>query len=190
MNNPVVLTYKFVKQSDNLGVLSYSLSNTSSQDVYLFTPLSEFRDGHIQAFPSRIYVYWDDSHSVHLTKRLWSVPENIDVYMPEVPFLTKVPAGKIFEEQLQLPLPLMINFPYQFTADVGKNMSRHPVQLMAQELVFSIGYVILENSEAINQLKPMDGQSYFSLPYGVGMVNQRIEKGERITIDLGVSDFQ
>jgi len=190
MNDHVVLNYQFEKQSDKLGVLSYRVSNTSNQDIYLFTPLTDFRDGRVQAISSRVYVYWDEPHTVHLTKRIWSVPDDIDVYMPEVPMLTKLPSGKTFEEQVQLPLPLKINFPYQFAADAGDNRTRYPVQVMTQGLVFSIGYVSLEAAELVNQLKRVDGQTYFSLPYGASIENQQIVTGKKIMIAVGVSDFQ
>lgn len=190
MNDHIVLTYQFEKQSDKLGILSYRVSNASPHDVYLVTPLTEFRDGRVQALSSRVYVYWDEIHNVHLTKRIWAVPEDIDVYLPEVPMLTKLPSGKIFEEQVQLPLPLKINFPYQFAADAGDNITRYPVQKMSQDLVFSIGYVSLERIDLVNQLKRVDGQTYFSLPYGAIIENQQIVIGKKIFVTVGVSDLQ
>jgi hypothetical protein len=124
---------------------------------------------------------------IHLTKRVWAVPDEIDVYMPEVPFLTKVSAGKTFEERLQLPLPLTISFPYQFaTATDEATTSRHPVQTISRELIFSIGYLLQKDIESTDKPELVQNQSYFTLPYGISFENQRIVTGKKIAVRLEV----
>lgn len=190
MNPSISLAYTFEKKSEQHGVLMYRVSNHSAQDIYLMTPLIDNRGGHILPVPSRVYVQMSEAKLVHISKKIWPIPDMLDVYMPEVPFLTKVPAGKNFEETIQLPLPLIRNFPYRFYEDAGTNIQRRAVNVRAQNLQFSIAYVEHDVMKAAAALTPEPGQSYFSLSYGEGLSGQKILMGNKVAIEVGVTDMQ
>ena len=190
MNPTISLSTTFDKKSAQHGVLSYRVSNHSQQDIYLLTPLTDNRGGHILAMPPRVYVQMVDAKLVQLSKQVWPIPDMLDVYMPEMPFLTKLPAGQSFTEDLQLPLPLISNFPYRFYADAGKNIQRRAVNVVAQSLVFSIAYVGQDVMQAAGALTPEPGQSYFSLSYGDAVAKQQVLTSNKIAVDVPVTDMQ
>jgi hypothetical protein len=170
--------------------LDYTLRNGSDSDLYLFTPITEFRLGASYATPNRVYVFWEDETTIHLTKRLWEVPDDVDVFMPEVPFLTKVDKGAEFNEQVELPLPLLVNFPYRFAASEKSESELREVDQQAEKTMFSIGLLTADGSWDESALQPLEGTNYFQLPYGIGISNQKLVVTKPDSISMPVKDLE
>jgi hypothetical protein len=119
--------------------LRYRVTNGSDQAIYLTTPLTEVGDdGKLVAAPEKVYTYVDDEGVLHITKRVWPVPEGVDVYVEEVPRLTRVEAGGWFEERVVLKVPVVVRYPYR----VRDDKMTQPILANVGDAVISIGYQI------------------------------------------------
>ncbi len=130
--------------------IHYRVVNKGAAKLYLTAPLTRLNDkGIAEADPGRVYTFMDEEGVLQVTKRLWELPENILVYMPEVPRLSLLMPGAAFEETVWLPMPVEIEYPYQWPE--GKPIRKEGGGLGAEEpeelksntagIAFSIGYV-------------------------------------------------
>jgi len=85
--------------------ISYQVHNILEQPIYLVNRVFRWSDAGFSVDPAIVYTQLSDGE-LWLTKAKLDVPENFDVEDPDVPFLTKVEAGEIFEESFSLPIPL------------------------------------------------------------------------------------
>ena len=184
MHEEVQLTYSVSKTDDQHIRLVFSVKNGLPSDIYLFTPLTDYRGSQFVPIANRVYVFWENREVLHLTKRLWPIPKDISVYMPEVPYLTRVPAGATHREEIQLPVPLLINFPYRFNDAEDEGSPQTVSTTSAQQVVFSIGYLKVT---AANQAKPIVFEKvdhYYRVGYGIAKENQMIVRGEPIALQV------
>ena len=162
--------------------LSYAVTNTLDDDIYIFTPLTDYRGGEFVPIPERIYVFWADSETIHLTKRLWPVPKDREVYMPEVPYLTQLKAGQKFEEKIDIPLPLLVNSPYREEPS-GLRAPRRSVRA-----VYSIGYFRVRSGIKVPTRVPSSGGPLFRVGYGEGIQYQSVLEGMPVLLAIPAHD--
>lgn len=179
----VVLETELAVEEGRTLALRYRVVNGLNRDIFLFTPLVDFRGNDWRPIPARVYVSWAEKGRIELSKRLWAVPEEVDVYMPEVPFLTRVPAGERFSEELELPLPLLVNHPYRFPEDEDADAGKHREARAAH---FSIGYLVSGPDHPHPKPAPEAGQEFYRIDYGSGIEHQRILEGEGHALEVPV----
>lgn len=162
------------------GLLRYSVVNGLQHDIFLFTPLNRYENGWSLPAPGRLYVYWDDDETIHLSKRLWPVPPDVDVYAPEVPYVTVVDAGDRFAEEIQLPGALSLEVPYPLPAAV-------PVKKRSRRAIFSIGYFIPQNGKpAVHQVR-VSRYEVMQVNYADAVQAQQLLQSEKMAVDLEIS---
>src|SRR5215469_4590549 len=166
MDGRVSLNYQ-VKQLDTGELdLTYEIQNRGDSDIYIFSPLTDYRGRDWVPVPNRVYVFWDGDGVVHLTKRLWTVPDDVEIYMPEVPLLSRVLAGEKFEEHVRAPLPLLVNFPYR-SEPANAPLADRAVK-DSSGLVFSVGYLDSKNGDI--KVQPFSARpGNFTISYGDGI---------------------
>ncbi len=166
----------------------YRVTNGLEWPILLLTPLSQYTKDGLRAAQSRVYAYVDPEGILQITKRLWIMPEEIDVVVPEVPFATEVPPGKAFAERFTLSLPVVVELPYMLDPEEF-DKPREEIFGVAPGLVFSVGYLIEEHGPL--RLGPADPESGASLEvrYGVAANHQRILEGGLLKIGVPVRDL-
>jgi hypothetical protein len=188
MNESVVLDYRIDRADAGGLALSYRVVNRLDSSIYLFTPLAEISSEGVNPVPEKVYVFLDPKGVVHITKRLWHAPDDADVYLPEVPFLTQVlPAGR-FEEKLSLPAPLRVAYPYRF--DDGDEAKSPPevTTASAAGLAFSIGYLLEENASASVARVTTPRGAQLKVSYAVGEARQLLLEGQPLGLEVVVQD--
>ncbi|HEX7315421.1 MAG TPA: hypothetical protein VF297_15975 [Pyrinomonadaceae bacterium] len=187
MSDQVELDYSLGYRGDKSLELTYAVVNHLKVDVYLFTPLSEFRDQDWEPAPNRVYAHVDEGGVLQLSKMLWPVPEDVDVYMPEVPYLTRVAPGAKFSEVILIRVPVRTDLPYLFDDDEDDDEPKKGGALTTVDaVVFSIGYVAPDKSPDELGLKKDATGKLFSIDYGPGVVNQKIVNGKKTAIKVSV----
>jgi hypothetical protein len=188
MNEGVVLDYRIDRVDAGGLALSYRVVNRSGSSIYLFTPMAEISTEGIIPAPEKVYVFLDPKGVVHITKRLWHAPDDADVYMPEVPFLTQVLPGGRFEEKLSLPVPLRIAYPYRF--EEGDEAKGPPEVTMASAagLAFSIGYLLEENAGASVARVTTPRGAQLKTSYANGEARQLLLEGQPLGLEVVVQD--
>lgn len=169
--------------------LVYRVTNGLEWPILLMTPLSRYEGDDLRAAPERLYTYVDPDGILQLTKRLWPIPEDIDVVFPEVPFATEVAPGRSFEERLTLKLPIKVELPYVLSPEeIGKH--REEVAGVARGVVLSIGYLVEESGPL--RKGPADPKTGASLTvrYGTAAAHQRILEGGLLEIGVPVQDVR
>jgi hypothetical protein len=182
MNDDVTLQCRFKTASSTLIEIRYVVSNRSKHDIYLFTPLSGYKGNEFVPAPDRVYVDLASNGLATFSKRLWKVPEMIDVYMPEVPFLTRVAAGTNFQETIQVGVPVIINFPYRDAYDPGNKAL--PSRSSMTSATFVIGYVQQDEDVKLNEAPR--GSGLFTISYGQGITRQKLLASESFALTAPV----
>jgi hypothetical protein len=169
--------------------LRYRVTNGLEVPILLMTPLSAFEKDTLRGVPERVYAYVDPEGVLQVTKRLWLIPDDIDVVFPEVPFATEVLPGKAFTERLVLRLPIEVALPYLLDPE-EMDKPREVVAGVAGGVVFSVGYLIDENS--LLRVGPAEPESGASLivGYGTAAANQRILQSGLLGIGVPVKDLK
>jgi len=190
MQEEVQLTYEISKSGDQHVRLVFDVKNGLPADIYLFTPLTDYRGQRFVPIPNRVYVFWEDQETLHLTKRLWPIPKGVSVYMPEVPYLTRVPMGATHHEDLQLPLPLLVNFPYRFPDAIDEASRGTVVTSPAARLVFSIGYLVSKTPGREQDIVPEKVDQNYRVGYGLANKNQVILRGKPVDLPVTAKDVK
>ena len=178
VKNEVQIKSTFRNEGNTIEVET-TLQNDSAEKIYVFSPLATFEDGEPAPQAERVYIEVDEATCV-LQKALFDIPDEVDVYMPEVPFLTMVEPGKSFTEKITVASP-SVSFPYDYASDL------HEGDVEVTHLVMKYGYVV--ESEEI-ELDSLD-DGLFSISYGDGIANQQIvtsethELSEPVTVAVG-----
>ena len=151
------------------------------------TTLAERNGG---AFPrERVYAYVDPDGILQLTKRLWPLPDAMDVIFPEVPFATEVGPEQHFEERILLSLPISIDYPYGLELEEHE---RKPEEVLAVAggVVFSIGYLVEEAGPLRSGPAKLESGASFVLGFGTASENQRILQGGTMGIGVPVKELR
>ena len=180
MENAVILEYE-VEQREREVVIDYRVLNETAKTIYLFTPLS-IANGD-EAAPGRVYTFLDERDVLHVTKRLWFVPDDMDIYSPEVPRMTALPAGCEYTETLSLGLPIPISYPYM-ESDKSERRKRQ-----SSGLALSIGYVKAEDVKDLPALEESRGDDEsMAVDYETAANGQRLLEGEVLEFNVAVEN--
>jgi hypothetical protein len=180
MDDGVVLEYE-VEQHEREIVIDYRVLNETAKTVCLLTPLSG-TNGEGMA-PDRAYTFLDEQRVLHVTKRLWPVPDHMDVYMPEVPRMTELPAGCEYTETLSIGIPVQLSHPYM---DVDK---RTDGPRQSTGIALSVGYLTADDAKdlsAKNESRADDEESV-AVDYETAAYGQRLLEGEVLGLQIGIS---
>jgi hypothetical protein len=91
--------------------VTYKVKNTTSSDIYLFNVIMH-TDQPDTLSPHKFYSCIRDDGTLVLAKMIPKLPSIGSVEFREIPYVTKVEAGKEFSEKEVLPLPLEEYSPY------------------------------------------------------------------------------
>jgi len=120
-------------------VIAYTVTNRRDASIWLTTPLTRVGDeGQVVADAQKVYAYVDPDGVLHVTKRVWPVPDDLDVYEPERPLLTEVRAGSAFAETLRLAVPVQVGVGYAWASPTWQKRSKGSVGIEAIRFAFSI----------------------------------------------------
>lgn len=129
--------------------VAYQVINGTAEDIFVFTPVVKAPDVQRELLDKeKAYTFLDEEGYLHITKRVWPMPEEIDVYEAELPRVTAVPAGCFYEERFSLKMPVGIEYPYRWVEALeggGEEME----QVDARGVLFSVGYVEAEAGEQV-----------------------------------------
>jgi hypothetical protein len=169
--------------------LFYRVTNGLECSILLMTPLPRVDVTTTRADPKRVYAYVDPDGILHLTKRLWPLPDALDVVFPEIPFATDVGPERHFEERIVLSLPIPINIPYALDLEEQEKRPEETIAV-AGGIAFSIGYLVEE--PLLLRKGPASPESGASLVvgYGTASENQRILQGGTLGIGVPVKELR
>ena len=120
-------------------VIAYTVTNGTSASIWLTTPLTRTSDdGRVVADPEKAYAYMDPDGVLHVAKRMWPVPDDVDVYAPERPMLTELRAGDEFTETLRLPVPVPVGVPYAWTGPTMQKRVKRTTAIESLRFAYSI----------------------------------------------------
>lgn len=167
MTDPVSLWYTLEPAKADSLLLTYTVTNRGDGGIFLFSHLPRYLGGDFVPDEQRIYTFWDESGLLHLTKRLWPVPDDVDVYMPEVPFLAFVPAGRSFRQEVRMAMAVDLPYETEESPDHGRPD-------VTRAATFSVGYVP-DSPEVREGVEPAG--ELFTIAYGEGITAQVIADG-------------
>lgn len=182
MNSEIALQCRFSRPAADVVEIRYVLVNGSPHDIYAFTPLSDYRNHQFVPAPGRVYVQLSPNGLLTLSRQLWKTPENVSVYMPEVPFLTRVPAGRSLEETIRVPVPMVVNYPY-LGAGVPEQ-ERKSVHRDSANAVFTLGYVQEDDELKVAEVRGQPG--VFTVEYGPGITHQKLLSCDPVPLKVSV----
>lgn len=171
--------------------IHYRIENKGTAKLYITAPLTRINNQGIgEADPGRVYTFIDEEGILQITKRLWEVPENMLVYMPEMPRLSLLLPGASFEETVWLPMPVEVEYPYQWPEGKpmgGDKKGEEPEELKAHAhgIAFSIGYV----TEADGRFEVERGSgSTFGARYDDLIARQELLQSEAMDVSVMVRE--
>ncbi len=155
----VVLEYE-VELSEEMLTIDYTVINGTGESIWLTTPLTRVNEeGKVVADPQKVYAYVDPEGVLHITKRVWPVPEDLDVYAPEMPMLTEVKAGGRFGERVRVRVPVSVQYPY-----VPMRASEHEDQdisvITCRAFIFSVSTSNITRSDFNNLFNLLVEESF------------------------------
>jgi hypothetical protein len=151
--------------------LGYEVRNESPHRVFLVNRLARRGPQGLHIDPDLVYAHLQPGPVLELGKRLITPPEDLDVEVPEVPYLTPVAAGERFAETLRIPLPVRPHNPYraQAVADAAVTVDR---------LVWLLGYVVEEGALSASEEELASGGRAWRMDFGELNVRQRLTRCE------------
>lgn len=197
--NAIGLKYAVELAGERLRI-SYRVTNGSERRIFLTTPLVQIDDDAITPAPGRAYAYLDPDGILHITRRVWSVPDDTDIYLPEVPRLTEVHPGVSFEDRFDCAAPVEVHYPYRFAGEEEPATAPEVLTAEAYGVAFSIGY-LMEGAGSGGRSGDEDG---FSPPattrekraeegglvvsYAIATAHQKLLQGAVVAMRVGVQD--
>jgi len=171
--NALSLRLPTLELSSDALKLGYQVRNESPHRVFLVNRLPRRSPQGLVIDPNLVYVHLQPGPVLALSKRLLTAPENLDVEVPEVPYLTPVAAGERFAETLRIPLPVRPHDPYrpQPTVDTVVTVDR---------LAWLLGYVVEDSPLAASEDELASGGRAWRMDFGELNMRQRLE-----TVEVG-----
>lgn len=180
--------------------ISYRVTNGSDRRIFLTTPLVEIGDEAVTPSPGSVYAYLDPDGILHLTRRVWPLPDDADIYLPEVPRLTEVHAGASFEDRFDCTLPVEVRYPYRFAGEEEPATAPEMLTGEAYGVAFSIGY-LMEGAggsggggeeegfspPAVTREK-RDEEGGLVVSYASATAHQKLLQGAVVAMRVGVKD--
>lgn len=182
------LNVSISKQSETRLAVHFILENRLAQDIYVFSPILTYDREKKKRLPDpgRLYVSWQtgqNKEAIRLSRQLWPIPDQLEVYAPEVPYLTRLLPGDSLQENLSIDLPLKIDYPYMSAFNKKKHDSV-PVTMTASSVVFAVGYVSGDPGE-LKLESTIEGN--LTIPYGIGATHQKLVE-RKLDVQVSVTE--
>ena len=167
MADEITLQCQFASSSSGVDI-NYVLTNLGQKPIFAFTPLPEYRNDRFEPDPKAVYIHMTGTGFLTFSKELWRTPQTVKVYRPEVPFLTRVAAGRSLEETIHLPAPLVVKYPY---LNYGTPHAPPPRKSTSSGAVFVVGY--LDDERLVQPSTVRASRELFTVEYGSGITHQQ-----------------
>jgi hypothetical protein len=144
--------------------LSYIFTNGTIRNAYIFNKLyAEFDDSGVYRTDSQLVNVTVEDGKVIVSKKIMNIPPRMKVERPNVPCVTKVPAGSKTQEIMRLPLPLKIWTPYTDDSAV-------PQSTEEKRLYFALGYFLSapEGDQMVRTVQTSAGAALYFYPFSIG----------------------
>jgi hypothetical protein len=152
-----------IRVTDKGCIIGLSLVNKTDRSLFLTTPLSKYFSGTWMPDQQKVYSFLDNSQ-LHITRRLWSVPDDIDVYSPELPYLTELKARDTYTDDIVIDFPVKIEYPYR-SLELHGVASGNSIQV--NNIIFSIGIVDAPiDTKKIQPFLGPQGEKIYAASYG------------------------
>jgi hypothetical protein len=169
MREALDLHLEVTSQAADHLVVRYRITNEWDREVYLLNRLYSTQPGGGRTLdPNRVYD-WIDGSSLVLAKRLFAVPQSIDVDRPEVPFLTALPPHTAVSEEISLPQPMIPLLPY---LPPHRNAERAQ-RVHCDAIVLELGYLVPRAEHWITRLS-VANQPLLASAYGFAIQAQEV----------------
>ncbi|HLL99643.1 MAG TPA: hypothetical protein VK400_01195 [Pyrinomonadaceae bacterium] len=129
--------------------VEYRVKNTTAKPIYIFNVLWDTSSGEYRRAPQGVYVSLKTDGALHLSKQIPALPKTMKVEVREIPFVTKIEAGKEFAETIKLAVPVEEYNPY-----FPKESDSTEELKNAETAVFSIQF-IRESDELVTEPAPI-----------------------------------
>lgn len=133
----------------------WSLRNLGTQSVYIFHRLfNEIVDDVFETSPNFVYIEFDSDGTL-ISKKIFPVPDDIDVESRVVPCASRLGPNESYEERVEIPLPLRLSNPY------GGKKPRD-TERMNQKVWFQIGWVAIPEAgeKHVRDVRTRGGKAY------------------------------
>jgi hypothetical protein len=165
--NALSLRLATLEVSSDALELGYEVSNDSPHRMFLVNRLPRRSPQGLRIDPDLVYAHLQPGPVLELSKRLITAPEDLDVEVPEVPYLTPVAAGERFAETLRIALPVRPHDPYraQPMADTAVTVDR---------LAWRLGYVVEDAPLPASEDELASGGRAWRMDFGELNMRQRL----------------
>jgi len=145
-NNIPKLVVTFDTDGKTLEV-DYRVKNTTGSAIYLFNVIRH-TDEIETVSPYKFYTCLRDDGTVFLGKVIPNLPSVASVEVRDIPYVTKVEAGKEFSEKVELPLPLEEYNPY-----FQKNADSKVEPRVAERIFLAVDFIREKKGLEIKETK-------------------------------------
>ncbi|HEX8369285.1 MAG TPA: hypothetical protein VF604_12145 [Pyrinomonadaceae bacterium] len=163
---------------DNQLQIEYKVKNTTAKPIYIFNVLWETSSGSYRPLPQDVYAGLKTDGVLHLSKQIPALPKTMKVEVREIPFVTKIEAGKEYGETIKLAVPVEEYNPY-----FPKESDSSEEVKTAETAVFSIQFI--RESEKL-EIEPAPIKDAFSVwhPNLFGNVETLSSKPKDISVQV------
>jgi hypothetical protein len=120
--------------------ISFVVANEHRDPIFVTFPLQEYDNVGAHPAEDKIYVFLRGS-LLAFGLFAWEIPENIDVYRPEVPLLTKVDGNSEIRKTIAIKRKMKLRYPY-IEQDHSGGVVEAPRSFNAA--TFEVGYIPIE----------------------------------------------
>jgi len=153
--------------------LGYEVHNEGPHRVLLVNRLPRRGPQGLHIDPDLVYAHLQPGPVLALSKRLITAPEDLDVEVPEVPYLTPVAAGERFAETLRIALPLRPHDPYRPQPTTNTIVT-------VERLAWLLGYVVEDGPLSASEDELASGGRAWRMDFGELNMRQRL-----VTCEVG-----
>jgi hypothetical protein len=148
--------------------LGYEVRNESPHRVFLVNRLTCRGPQGLRIDANLVYAHLQPGPVLALSKRLITAPEDLDVEVPEVPYLSPVAAGERFAETLRIPLPVRPHDPY-------RPQPTEDTVVIIDRLAWLLGYVVEDTPLPASEDELASGGRAWRMDFGELNIRQRLE---------------
>jgi hypothetical protein len=153
-------------------VIRYSVRNGSSEDIGLFNRITNVRaDGTLEDSPDIAYVELDGERLL-VRKLALPLPQNVRMAAYVPPYASKLAAGEVFTEEIELALPVRVMQPFKRVALPGQVVADKPA--VATSVRFEIGYFPISAGLQLVPSNPAHPTLLSPMPPGPAVSQQRV----------------
>ena len=117
--------------------LEYKVKNTTNKPIYLFNILWDMdKDGKAFRAKESVYSCLRDDQTLFLGKQIAKLPMIASVEFREIPYVTKLEAGKEFAEKIKIDIPVEEYSPYFLKATDAKTELKS-----SENVIFALQFI-------------------------------------------------